>query len=155
MTVFKRTLKIGKDIAIFAGLFIIIYTAVNYLRRPTPPAQMPALTTLTGDRVSIEPNAPTLIYFWGTWCHICATTSPSVARLADSGYNVITVAVASGDDDTLKQYLDKKGYHFSVVNDDDGGNLCQIWRRGYSLFCDFKGRQNDPRLYRHHPLLAT
>lgn len=112
--------KFSKDTAIFVGLFLIIYIAVNHIRQPSLPAHTPILTDITGNQVIISPNTPTLIYFWGTWCHICANTSPLVNRLSNDGYAVVSVAVASGSDDTLNNYLVQKGYQFTVVNDDTG-----------------------------------
>ena len=121
--------KLGKDTAIFVGLFLIVYIAINHLRQPSLPAHMPPLTDIDGNKVIINPNTPTLIYFWGTWCHICASTSPQVNRLSNDGYAVVSVAVASGDDATLSDHLAQKGYQFRAVNDDTG-----------ELFYQFQGQ---------------
>lgn len=57
--------KFSKDTAIFVGLFLIIYIAVNHIRQPSLPAHTPILTDITGNQVIISPNTPTLIYFLG------------------------------------------------------------------------------------------
>jgi peroxiredoxin len=85
----------------------------------------------SGQALSLEGiqyrEGPTLVYFWGSWCSICLTTSPFVSTLAlESEYNIISIALSSGDDQQVTRYLNEHDYHFDVVND-DSGEISQSW----------------------------
>ena len=69
---------------------------------------------------SLEQNKPTLLYFWGTWCGYCRYTSPAINSLAKEGYQVVSVALRSGNEADVNDYLSKHDYHFTTVNDPKG-----------------------------------
>lgn len=70
------------------------------------------------DLAALSADKPTLVYFWGTWCPICRTTSPSVNTLAaQENYPVVTVAIKSGTDQELHSYLSEHSYNFTTIND--------------------------------------
>lgn len=95
-------------------VFMVIYGAINWYRRPIMPADF------ARDLPVIAPkDTPVLVYFWGSWCHICRTTTPKVNELAKT-HPVITVAVASGDKMQVADYMRTHGYGFRVINDPDG-----------------------------------
>lgn len=108
---------------------IIVLIVTSYQQRNMLTGKAPELPS------TIELNAqkPTLVYFWGSWCGICKTTSPSVNTLAkensvvkQSDYNIVSVALSSGSDQTIDKYLKEHDYHFNVINDDDG-DISQEW----------------------------
>jgi peroxiredoxin len=85
----------------------------------------------TGQALSLEGidynEGPTLVYFWGSWCSICRTTSPFVSTLAqDEQRNVISIALSSGDDEEVNHYLKEHDYHFKALNDDNG-QISKSW----------------------------
>ncbi|MDO5650595.1 MAG: protein disulfide oxidoreductase [Moraxella sp.] len=103
-------------------MFGVIYTAVNWYRKPALPA-VSALSfyDIDGNHYALDrlsQDQAVLVYFWGTWCHICSFTSPKVNTLSQS-YPVLTVAVASGDNAVLQRYKSTHDYQFIVINDDD------------------------------------
>lgn len=105
-------------------MFVVIYTAVNLWRSPVMP-DSPKLVyqNSTGqvvDVVSQSYDTPVLIYFWGSWCGVCRTTSPKVQALHADGRDVLSVAVSSGDDNELLAYMNKHGYDFYTINDQHG-----------------------------------
>lgn len=108
-------------------IFVVMYTAINLWRAPSAPDAPTLGLAKTGvpDALAASHEAPVLVYFWGTWCHICSITSPSVQALKDSGYQVLGVAVSSGDDEALNTYMRTQGYDFNIINDADG----QIFRQ--------------------------
>lgn len=59
---------------------------------------------------------PLLIHFWATWCPTCKLEAPNIEFISKH-FNVVTIAVDSGSDYEIKNYLDEKGYDFLVVND--------------------------------------
>ncbi|WP_223231643.1 protein disulfide oxidoreductase [Pseudoalteromonas distincta] len=70
---------------------------------------------------AMSQDKPTLVYFWGTWCPICGITSPAINELANENkYPVVSIAIKSGSDQELHDYLNEQGYSFSTVNDQHG-----------------------------------
>ncbi|MGI9340515.1 MAG: protein disulfide oxidoreductase, partial [Psychrobacter sp.] len=75
----------------------------------------------TLDLVAMSHKQPTLVYFWGTWCPICTYTSPTINKLAASdSYPVVTVAIKSGSNQRLAEYMQQNNFDFTKVNDEDG-----------------------------------
>ncbi|MDX1280455.1 thioredoxin domain-containing protein [Shewanella colwelliana] len=87
-------LKGLRDLAIFG---LILFAVLSYQQRNMLREQAPDIMALTTQNtvVSMAKDAPTLVYFWGSWCPVCRITSPMVNAINDD-YAVITVAVASG-----------------------------------------------------------
>lgn len=77
------------------------------------------------DLIAMSQDKPVLLYFWATWCSICSGVSPSVDFLAEN-YQVVTVALTSGESPRIKQYMGAKEYAFSVVNDPKG-EISRTW----------------------------
>lgn len=72
---------------------------------------------------------PVLVYFWATWCGACRAVSPSVNFISDhfsESYHVATVALSSGEQQRVKQYLNAKAYNFNVINDPKG-TISRTW----------------------------
>lgn len=87
-----------------------------------------AVSTLKGGWIDINKmsqNKPVLVYFWATWCPVCDFVSPSVNWLSDN-YQVVSVAITSGDTKRLKQYMQYKEYRFDVINDATG-SISRQW----------------------------
>ena len=76
---------------------------------------------------SLDQNKATLLYFWGTWCGYCRYTSPAINSLAKEGYQVVSVALRSGNEAEVNNYLSKNDYHFTTVNDPKG-ELAKQWQ---------------------------
>ncbi|MCW9698827.1 MULTISPECIES: protein disulfide oxidoreductase [unclassified Avibacterium] len=121
-----------KNLLIFVLLFGVISLAMDYWRRPNAPenALQQPLRKLAGERIQLaklSKEKPVLLYFWGSWCSICSLTSPSIASLANEGIQVISVALKSGDDQTVQDYLQQHQYNFLTVNDPQG-TLSAQWQ---------------------------
>lgn len=108
----------------YVVMFIIIYTAVNLWRSPVMPDGPKLIYQNSSkqvvDVVAQSHDTPVLIYFWGSWCGVCRTTSPNVQTLHANGHDVLSVAVSSGNDDELLAYMNKHGYDFYTLNDQQG-----------------------------------
>ncbi|WP_248674438.1 protein disulfide oxidoreductase [Shewanella colwelliana] len=114
-------LKGLRDLAIFG---LILFAVLSYQQRNMAREQAPDIMALTTQNtvVSMAKDAPTLVYFWGSWCPVCRITSPMVNAINDD-YAVITVAVASGGNDDINQYLTEHDYQFPVINDTEGMHI--------------------------------
>lgn len=124
-SIIKKSTKYLVETAKYLVIFIIIYITVNLWRSPAMPDDGVDLTYQNshGQIINIATashNKPILVYFWGTWCGVCRLTSPNIQALHADGYDVLTVAVSSGNDDELLAYMNKHRYDFATINDTDG-----------------------------------
>ncbi|OAI07872.1 protein disulfide oxidoreductase [Methylomonas methanica] len=99
---------------IFAGQFLVNQDLVS--GTPPPIAQ----TTLAGESAMQRlSKGPAVLYFWAEWCGICRSMQDSVSNVLRD-YPGLTVAVRSGDDSALQNYLKNKQLNWPVVNDNNG-----------------------------------
>ena len=125
----KKLLKNGLSLFL---TFIVMSSILDFVRRPVVPEEINKITLqdLQGNTFSLESleqNKATLLYFWGTWCGYCRYTSPAINSLAKEGYQVVSVALRSGNETDVNDYLRKNDYHFTTVNDPKG-ELAQQWQ---------------------------
>jgi thiol-disulfide isomerase/thioredoxin len=116
--------KIIKEIAIFAILLFVISNVLSYINAPKLHSNtLPSFNakTLDGEnfRSSTLRQKPLLIHFWATWCPICKVENGTIDDLS-SHFDVITIAVNSGDNDKVKKFLNTHHLHFKVINDQNG-----------------------------------
>ena len=85
-------------------------------------------TTLDGESIRFltapvaarkQQSSLTLLYFFAEWCPICKLQNSTLSELAQD-FNVIGIAMQSGDDPQVKAYLTEHGIGFPVVNDPSG-----------------------------------
>jgi len=120
--------KYIKEILISIILVFIASTAIGYFRSSSIKIDnnlnlIKNLTTLDGTKVSdiLSKNKPLILNFWGTWCPVCnqeVSTLSSLAKRDDIA--VLTIAVNSGSNIEIKNYMQKKDIKFFVINDRDG-----------------------------------
>ncbi|WP_330985927.1 MULTISPECIES: protein disulfide oxidoreductase [Enterobacterales] len=125
----KRWLREGIVLLLIAAAVMLV---MDQFRKPTLPATFVSapLQTIDGETVDLaamSQERPLLVYVWATWCAVCRYTTPAVANIAEEGGNVMSVALRSGDDATLTQWLTRKKYALPVVNDEQG-TLSRQWQ---------------------------
>ncbi len=111
-----------KEMVIWIVILFVVSTLINYLRAPKLKSNqlyLPATTLLDGSTYQIPKGEPVVLHFWGRWCPVCRAESGNIERIAQD-YHVITVAVNSGSDDTLRNYMHAHNLHFPVINDPQG-----------------------------------
>jgi thiol-disulfide isomerase/thioredoxin len=62
---------------------------------------------------------PLIIHFWTTSCPACKLEAPNIETVSKE-YDVLTVAVNSGSDEEVKNYIQENGLSFNVLNDVNG-----------------------------------
>jgi len=114
--------KVLKELLLL-GVFIFILTnIISYLRKPelaNDRLPQSTLTLLDGTRYRFEPTRPVIIHFWATWCRVCNMEASNIDQLSKQ-YDVITIAVNSGEDSAIRDYMKKYDLHFKVYNDSNG-----------------------------------
>lgn len=121
----RKWLGALRQTVVFLVLAALIATGVGlYQQRDIPRDRLPPLAgkTISGDAVdlaSLTEQGPVLVYFWATWCGYCRIVSPMVDELA-ADHQVLSVALQSGADAEVEQYLAGKGWSFATLNDPMG-----------------------------------
>jgi thiol-disulfide isomerase/thioredoxin len=110
-----------KQIRDLCILLAVLFAIASYLQRDMINGKAPPLSAITVQQqpfMLASSTKSTLVYFWGTWCPACKVTSPMVNNLASSNdYQVIAIAVASGSDEDIIQYMHKNDLQFTVINE--------------------------------------
>lgn len=77
--------------------------------------------TLQGQAVDLHQadKRPVLLHFWASWCPICSLEQDSIEALSKD-FNVITIAMQSGENDEVSQHLMENNLTFPVINDPNG-----------------------------------
>ena len=114
----KRFLR---EVLLFLLIVFVASTALNYYRAPkldkeTLPVIQARLVDGTLFDSSSTKGTPLLINFWGTWCPICAQEASNIESVAKH-YRVLTIAVNSGSDEAIRQWMAKKGVTYPILND--------------------------------------
>ncbi len=102
-----------KEIISFIVMLTILLNAVSYYKSMD-------LNKINFDIENISlNNKPILVHFWATWCPVCDVEAQNIQAISKS-YNVLTIAVNSGNDDKINKYLAKNNLDFKVINDQNG-----------------------------------
>jgi len=114
--------SILKELTIGAIVIFILSNIISYVRKPEltstllPQVEVILLNTST---YSLKKGKPVVIHFWATWCKVCKLEAQNIETLSKQ-YEVLTIAVNSGEDEQIKAYLKERGLTFNVLNDVEG-----------------------------------
>ena len=103
---------------------LIIFIAVkSFLQRNLIEGVVPPLDgiLLNGQTFNIQSHQgqPILLHFWATWCSICKMEENSISAISED-YKVVTIAMNSGTDQDIKDYLEEREVNFPVMVDEYG-----------------------------------
>ena len=111
-----------KELVIGAVLLVVVANVMSYVRKPNlDTTQLPQMNIqlLDGATYSVQKGKPLVIHFWATWCPTCKLEASNIESVSHE-YNVLTLAVNSGDKEKIQAYMRERGLSFNVVNDSDG-----------------------------------
>lgn len=114
--------SIIKELSIGAVILFILSNIMSYVLKPDlSSTQLPQaeVTLLDSSSYTLKKGEPVVIHFWATWCKVCKLEVQNIETLSKQ-YEVLTIAVNSGDDVKIKAYLKERGLTFKVLNDEDG-----------------------------------
>lgn len=104
-------------------ILLVIFVVRGYQQRDVitgiaPPIQGHYLDNTILDWQAFK-GQPYMIHFWASWCPICRFEENSIAAIAED-YPVLTVAAWSGDENSVRNYLQERGLKLPVLVDEDG-----------------------------------
>lgn len=115
----KKLRNFIKEILLFLLIITIFANGISLYKSTDlnkEPLQLTAITLLNGEEYKLEANKPILIHIWATWCPTCKLEASNIQTISQY-YNVLTIAVKSGSDTEIKNWMQKNEYTFNVVND--------------------------------------
>lgn len=120
------SLKRLQLLVVYASIFLLSGFVGNiWMTRNQQTGQIPDISAinLQGQPVNLGVNHlkenPLLIYFFADWCPICKAQH-SVISAIDEDYDVLGIAMQSGDIDNVGKYVADQNIGFSVINDENG-----------------------------------
>jgi thiol-disulfide isomerase/thioredoxin len=122
----NRWVIIPLEVLFFIALFLAIraYQQRDMISGPAPRIEAATLKQNQFNLATSQPK-PVLVHFWATWCGICKLEQDSIQALSED-YNVITIAMQSGSDQEILQYLAEHKLDFEVIND-AGGEIVKAY----------------------------
>ena len=112
----------AKEIIIFGLLLFVLANVLSYLRKPSLDSDiLPKISLKLLDQKVFIPkeNQALIIHFWATWCPTCKLEASNIQSLSKD-YQVLSIAVNSGINEDIQDYMQKNHLNFPVYNDKDG-----------------------------------
>ncbi|MES9979331.1 MAG: protein disulfide oxidoreductase [Candidatus Thiodiazotropha sp. 6PLUC5] len=107
-------------------LFLIhLWQTRNLVEGVAPTLMANTLNGLPVDLTSYS-DGPVLLHFWATWCPVCKVENSTIDQLSED-HSVLTVAMQSGSDQEVSDYLKEHELGFKTIND-PSGKLSSLWR---------------------------
>jgi len=103
-------------------LVFIVSNIISYVRKPVLDSDtLPTLnvTLLDNSNYTQKHTKPLMVHFWATWCPTCKLEASNIEYIS-SQYEVLSIAVNSGTDAELKQFMQENALTFRVINDAKG-----------------------------------
>jgi len=105
-------------------LLLVVLVVRGYTQRDVISGQAPVLAGISIiDQRSVNTanwrDQPYLIHIWASWCRICRLEEDAINSITAS-HRVITIAMQSGDDEDVRDYLKQRGFNWLVLNDEQG-----------------------------------
>jgi thiol-disulfide isomerase/thioredoxin len=102
---------------------LLVFFALQYFQsRNLRTGEMPTIIEKTMRDETAESffrKGPGFIYFWANWCAICSAMQSQISAVA-ADYPQLSIALRSGSDFGLKQYLQNNNLFWPVINDPNG-----------------------------------
>lgn len=120
----KWSLKnIAKEIVTTLLMLFVISMVINYIRQPDIAEDIYSieLSDTHHNKVDFDSfkDKPLLVHFWATWCPTCKLEASNIESIT-SKYNVLSIAVHSGSNLEINNFMQEHDLHYRVVNDQNG-----------------------------------
>ena len=111
-------------------IFTVLISVRLWMQRDIVSGVAPNINNMTidGKHFDLYENKqrPILIHFWATWCPVCKLEQSNIENISKD-MPVITVAMQSGDDEDIRQFMSDENLTFNVISD-DSGELSRLYK---------------------------
>ena len=111
-----------KEIVLFVVIITVAANIISFYKSMNlnkQKLQEMRISLLNGTSYSHPKDKPVLIHFWATWCPTCKIEASNIQSISKN-YEVLSIAVNSGEDTKIKEYMSKNNFDFKVYNDESG-----------------------------------
>lgn len=108
-----------KEILLFVFVMTIFANGISLYKSSDLNAtklQLNEVTLINNKTYSFNHNKPVLIHFWATWCPTCKVEASNI-EFVSKYYDIVTIAVNSGNKEKVIDYLLENNFSFNVLND--------------------------------------
>ena len=109
----KKVTRYLKEIILFTLVMVVFSNGISLYRSLDLNKKPLSLN------YSLVKDKPVLVHFWAIWCPICRIEAQNIQTIAEN-FEVITIAVKSGSDKDIQEYLKSNNLDFKFINDNDG-----------------------------------
>jgi len=111
--------SIFKEVIIALVLLFVMSNIISYIRQPDlGTTQLPNIEAelIDGSFYKVQKGKPVILHFWATSCPVCKMEAPNIETVSKK-YEVLSIAVNSGNDENIKVYMQEHALNFNVLND--------------------------------------
>ena len=115
----EKIAKYAKELILFFIIMSIFANILSFYRSSDlnkDRLNLSSVTLLNNQSYTLPKNEPIMIYFWGTWCPVCKMQSKNIETVSKK-FNVLSIAVKSGSNIEIEEYLKSQNLSFRVFND--------------------------------------
>ncbi len=121
-TILKKLKHYTKEIITFLIFMTIVTNALSLYKSSdlNKNALQPInITLLNNENYKYPDEKPLLIHFWATWCPTCKIEASNIQTISEN-FEVLTIAVNSGNSEKIQKYMHERELNYKVFNDENG-----------------------------------
>ena len=118
----EKLKRYAKEIVTFFIVMTIVANVLSLYKSSDlnkTPFNLLNITLLDESKYSINKEQAVLVHFWATWCPTCKVEAPNIDTISNN-FQVVTIAVKSGSNSEINQFMQENELTFKVVNDNTG-----------------------------------
>ncbi len=118
----EKIKRYTKEIITFFIIMTILANIISLYKSSDLNNEALSLTNIfliNDSKYELPQEKPILVHIWALWCPTCKVEASNIQTLSEH-YNVLTIAVKSGSNDDINNYMKENDYTFNVVNDKSG-----------------------------------
>ena len=118
----EKIMHYAKEILLFFVVMTIFANALSFYKSGDlnkMPFSLVNITLLNDSKYTIDKEQAILVHFWATWCPTCKVEASNIDTISKN-YKVVTIAVKSGSNTEINDFMQENELSFKVVNDKSG-----------------------------------
>jgi len=118
----QKLKKYIKEIALFIVIMTVSANIISFYKSMDlnkQKLQEMSITLLDKTNYTHPKAKPILVHFWATWCPTCKIEASNIQSISQK-YEVLSIAVNSGNNSIVEEYMSKNNFDFKVYNDESG-----------------------------------